>query len=325
MRVPASASAEASSSGSFLELPRTTGLKIATRSVVADWRDMRDQAGLGRPGVERKARRLEDKSDGLARAKIKRQLMRHSGHNEADRAGPATGDGAMVMAGDHAFNFRMAFDKPRECAVGSAHRRVHPADTGNEGWVMHEDQRRATVAFSETIGKPSRSCGADSTADLSRHHRVEADEPNWKILDNVMQKILSLAQIGIGRGEAVAHRLAPVVIARNDEYRHCQAGQDINHESVLVQAPAIGKIARDEDAIGNRVQGSDRGNGAPRHGIGVDASIYHLANGMDMEVANLRNEHGKKSKWRDNRGPVGARAVNGVAPMRIGTLPAPKP
>jgi Tfp pilus assembly protein FimT len=46
-----------------------------------------------------------------------------------------------------------------------------------------------------------------------------------------------LAQIGIGRGEAVAHRLAPVVIARNDEYRHCQAGQDINHESVLVQAP----------------------------------------------------------------------------------------
>ncbi|CAN7690864.1 hypothetical protein [Mesorhizobium sp. LjRoot246] len=75
MRVPASASAEASSSGSFLELPRTTGikLKIATRSVVADWRDMRDQAGLGRPGVERKARRLEDKSDGLARAKIKRQ------------------------------------------------------------------------------------------------------------------------------------------------------------------------------------------------------------------------------------------------------------
>jgi hypothetical protein len=45
---------------------------------------------------------------------------------------------------------------------------------------------------------------------------------------------------------------------------------------------------------------------------------------MDMEVANLRNEHGKKSKWRDKGAPVGARAVNGVAAIRIGTLPAPK-
>ena len=217
--------------------------------------------------------------------------MRDAGRDETDRAGKARGDGSVIVPAGHTLDLGMSLDHVAKAVADRAHHDVHAVDADRKGRMVHENESRTAVTLGEPLAEPGLAPGADRPTVLSGLHRVQPDQPDRKVLDRIVQEVRRLAQIGKFRRHHVAHRLAPVVVAGDDEDRHGQRGQHVGDQRVLLRAAAISEVAGDEHAIGRRIEGRDRRDGASGHGVGLEALIGHLTVGSDMEIADLGNEH----------------------------------
>ena len=64
--------------------------------------------------------------------------------------------------------------------------RVHPADAGAEGRVMHENQGRGIRPGAESPLQPSQPLRAQFSVMVTGHAGIESDEPNWIVIDHVV-------------------------------------------------------------------------------------------------------------------------------------------
>ena len=117
--------------------------------------------------------------------------------------------------------------------------------------MVHQEDGRASAALGEAVGEPGLALGAERAAAFARHHRVERDQSNREVIDDVVLEP-DRRQVGMACAQDCRKVLAAVMISGDHEHRHRQRREAVADNLVLLGKAAIGEVAGDDDAVGLR-------------------------------------------------------------------------
>jgi hypothetical protein len=87
-----------------------------------------------------------------------------------------------------------------------------------------------------------------------------------------------------------AHRLAVVVVARNEIQRHLERREQSAQVGVFLRAPVLHQVAADEQHVGPLRQPQDALHRAPQHGGAIHPPVRQLTRRRYVQVADLAGE-----------------------------------
>ncbi|KAG1252524.1 hypothetical protein G6F68_011749 [Rhizopus microsporus] len=156
--------------------------------------------------------------------------------------------------------------------------------------MVHQHQRRAVGLFGQARGQPVQPVLAQFAVALHRHDRVQRQQAQRIGLDGVLDERAFALQIRVvGKGDAQFG--AVVMVAGQEEIRNLQRLQVVAQHLVFVGAAQGGQGARDQHAIGPRIQGVQRAHGRAQEGGGIDDAVGLVARGAHVQVGDLCDEH----------------------------------
>ena len=157
----------------------------------------------------------------------------------------------MDMAASDALHVGIARDQGREAVAIPAQIGVEVRHAGDEGRLVHEEQRRTIGRSCQDRFKPLRGGLIHQTMVMSRHGDVEPDDPHRAcIFGHEMQRTRS-GQVGMVR-EGPAKAFPFVMVARQDEERQGQMGEKLARPIVFGCEAPVHDIAGQDDDIGLR-------------------------------------------------------------------------
>ena len=137
--------------------------------------------------------------------------------------------------------------------------------------------------------EPAQPLLAQATAALAGDYGVERHQPERMVLDRIVEKP-ARRQIPIA-GKGAAHCFALVVIAGDEVDRTGQRRQQLAQQLVFLRSAEIGEVAGGDHDIGRGIERGHGGDGLRQAGRRIDDAVGDLAARLDVEVADLGDEH----------------------------------
>src|SRR5206468_11827389 len=126
---------------------------------------------------------------------------------------------------------------------------IHVRDAGLERRMMHEDDGRAIGRPRQARRKPAQTLLAEQAADLARDERVEGDEPDWIVLDDVLDESTAPRQVPMV-GERGDERVAIVMVPGNQVHGHRERRQQRPQTVVLDGASGVDQVPGRQHDVG---------------------------------------------------------------------------
>src|SRR5215472_151555 len=192
------------------------------RIAIADEADVRHQASaVAQPQVEQTAWRLHHRGQTRHLAEVEGDLMRGGGRGARDRPREAAHDRPVQVPAHDALHLGVLPDHVGERLAAVEPHRVHLANAGREGRVMHEHDGRPAGSVGELDVEPAKPLGAEPPSALAGDQRVERHETDRPVLDRVLDELPASLQIPVML-EHLREALAIVVIPGDQVHRHGQ-------------------------------------------------------------------------------------------------------
>ena len=156
--------------------------------------------------------------------------------------------------------------------------------------MVQEHDRRVVRSLRQCSIEPLESLVVDLAVVVIDAGRVDRDQTHVVVVDHILDGALS-RKIGMRCPERLAERLALVVVARYQQQRDVELGEDRREQFVLLGSTVIGEIARREHHVGSQLHRIEIVDGGSQLGVRVD-ELAHVVVGLgDVKVRDLGDQH----------------------------------
>jgi len=122
--------------------------------------------------------------------------------------------------------------------------------------MVHHYQTGLIRRLREHVIEPAQPIRTQLATPFAGDQGVEPDDPQWVIIDHIIQKALP-RQISVP-GKGNAHRFARVMVAGDCEYRHAEGRQKGAQVGVFLRLTVLDKIAGKGNDLRQRIQPVER-------------------------------------------------------------------